>query len=64
MHNFSGFWLILETFREQPHVLFKHQALAILEIRNADGTPSNLIWTTFPGHRSMVDSKVFPFIRV
>ncbi|ODN01821.1 Transmembrane protein [Orchesella cincta] len=62
-YRMQGFWLILETFREQPQVLFKHQALAILEVKNADGTQSNLIWTTFPGHRSMVDSKVFPFIR-
>ena len=45
VYNSDGLWRKVEFFREQPNINFKHNLIAILQLKNS---PDIKFWSTFP----------------
>jgi len=61
---YLGLWVRLERYQEQPKVMFKHDALLILETINAENKVHPLLWSTFSGLKGMINYELSPFIKV
>merc|ERR1712224_790442 len=57
----DAFWIKLDTFREQPRVLYKHECLVLLEGAEVGET---YVWSTFPVYNTLAQQHVVvPVIR-
>lgn len=61
----DGFWVKLDTYREQARVRYTHDCIIVAEGTGADGPQTDLFtWSTFPVYNTLTEKNlVVPIIR-